>query len=119
MSFIEVARPHDQMPLRSLPSANISFGSGHCTWFSADVERIYLASDSIKKIALKRGKMLENKMVMTGLPIRRDFALQADALGDRTSREGKEYQTKIREELGINKEKKMVLVMGGGEGEYM
>lgn len=62
--------------------------------------------------------MLENKMVMTGLPIRRDFALQADALGDRTTQEGKEYQAKIREELGIDKEKKMVLVMGGGEGEW-
>ena len=53
---------------------------------------------------------------MTGLPIRHGFAVQAEKLGDRTSETGKEYQRQIRVELGMDGEKPMVLVMGGGEG---
>ena len=53
---------------------------------------------------------------MAGLPIRHDFSLQATTLGDRTSPEGRQYQKQVREELGIDQNKKMVLLMGGGEG---
>ena len=77
---------------------------------------MYLASDPIKSIAQARGGVPDDKIVMSGLPIRHDFAKQADAMGDRTTPEGKAHQTKIREELGIDTNKRMVLVMGGGEG---
>lgn len=77
---------------------------------------MYLASDPIKNIAQARGGVPDDKIVMSGLPIRHDFAKQADAMGDRTTLEGKAHQTKIREELGIDTNKRMVLVMGGGEG---
>eukprot|EP00985_Skeletonema_marinoi_P035247 scaffold46035_cov204-Skeletonema_marinoi.AAC.4 len=92
------------------------FGSGHCTWFNKDVDRMYLASEPIKAIAQKRGGVPDEKIVMSGLPIRYDFAAQADAMGDRTTDEGKAHQQKIREELNIDPNKKIILVMGGGEG---
>jgi 1,2-diacylglycerol 3-beta-galactosyltransferase len=53
---------------------------------------------------------------MSGLPIRHDFAVEADRLGDRTTPEGKAYQREVRRELGLDPEKHVVLVMGGGEG---
>lgn len=77
---------------------------------------MYLASDPIKKIAKDRGKVPDEKIVMSGLPIRYDFAAQADALGDRTLEGGKVHQAKIREKLNIDPNKRMVLIMGGGEG---
>lgn len=93
-----------------------SFGSGHCTWFNKDVDKMYLASEPIKDIAQSRGSVPDEKIVMTGLPIRYDFAKQADDMGDRTTPEGKAHQLKIREKLNIDLSKRMVLVMGGGEG---
>jgi len=92
------------------------FGSGHCTWFNKDVDKMYLASEPIKNIAQSRGSVPDEKIVMTGLPIRYDFAQQADDMGDRTTPEGKAHQLKIREKLNIDLNKRMVLVMGGGEG---
>jgi len=72
------------------------FGSGHCTWFHKEVDKIYLASEPIKQIALKRGKVPDSKIVMIGLPIRYDFAAQADAMVDRTTEEGKAHQVQIQ-----------------------
>ena len=77
---------------------------------------MYLASDPIKEIAQRRGDVPDEKIVMSGLPIRYDFAAQADAMGDRTTEKGKEHQARIREQLGIDTKKRMILVMGGGEG---
>eukprot|EP00970_Alexandrium_tamarense_P013577 scaffold3521_cov195-Alexandrium_tamarense.AAC.11 len=37
-------------------------------------------------------------------------------MGDRTTEQGKAHQKKIREQLNIDTNKRMVLVMGGGEG---
>jgi len=92
------------------------FGSGHSTWFNKDVDKMYLASEPIKQIAQNRGGVPDEKIVMSGLPIRYDFAAQADAMVDRTTQQGKAHQTKIREQLNIDTNKKMILVMGGGEG---
>ena len=75
-----------------------------------------LASDPIKLIAKRRGDVPDEKIVMSGLPIRYDFAIQADALDDRTTKEGKAHRAKVREQLNIDTKKKMILVMGGGEG---
>lgn len=92
------------------------FGSAHCTWFQNGVDKMYIASKRIYKLAKRRGKVSDDKIVMTGLPIREGFADQAEKIGDRTSPQGKLYQKKMKETIGINPEKKMVLVMGGGEG---
>lgn len=92
-------------------------GSAHCMWFERHVDKLYVASDRLYKLARRRGGTPEDKIVMTGLPIRHGFAVQNEKLGgDRTSERGIEYQKKVREELGIAPNKQMVLVMGGGEG---
>jgi 1,2-diacylglycerol 3-beta-galactosyltransferase len=91
-------------------------GSGHCMWFEKYVDKLYVASDRLYQLARKRGGTPPERLVMTGLPIRHGFAVQAEQLGDRTSPEGKEYQSKMRIELGMDGDKPMVLVMGGGEG---
>jgi 1,2-diacylglycerol 3-beta-galactosyltransferase len=91
------------------------FGSGHRMWFQRKVEKMYLASEPLRKIARRRGTP-EEKIVMSGLPIRHDFAIEAAQMGCRTSQHGKEYQKQRKAELGLDPEKKMVLVMGGGEG---
>jgi 1,2-diacylglycerol 3-beta-galactosyltransferase len=91
-------------------------GSAHCMWFEKNVNKLYVASDRLFKIARKRGGTAEEDIVMTGLPIRHGFAVEAEKLGDRTTEEGKLYQKIIRKELGLKPDKPMILVMGGGEG---
>lgn len=81
-------------------------------------DKIYVASERIKKTAKRRGRFPDDKIVMAGLPIRQAFTEEAARLGDRTSEEGKAYQKKVREALSIDTERQMVLVMGGGEGSY-
>eukprot|EP00551_Chaetoceros_affinis_P003805 CAMPEP_0203661292 /NCGR_PEP_ID=MMETSP0088-20131115/59534_1 /ASSEMBLY_ACC=CAM_ASM_001087 /TAXON_ID=426623 /ORGANISM="Chaetoceros affinis, Strain CCMP159" /LENGTH=607 /DNA_ID=CAMNT_0050523955 /DNA_START=102 /DNA_END=1925 /DNA_ORIENTATION=- len=93
------------------------FGSGHCTWFQGrTVDMIYVASQRIMKLAKRRGKFDHDKLVMSGLPIREDFAVQAKAMGDRSSLGGKGYRQVMKSKLGLDPHKKTVLVMGGGEG---
>jgi 1,2-diacylglycerol 3-beta-galactosyltransferase len=91
-------------------------GSGHCTWFQKHTDKVYVASERLRKLAKGRGKTPDEKIVMSGLPIRYDFAVQAQALGDRTTPEGKAYQKEMKEKLNIDSERPMVLLMGGGEG---
>ena len=94
-----------------------SFGSGHCHWFNKDVDKMYLASEPIKKIAQKWRGVPDDKIVMSGLPIRRDFALQSKSLsGDRTTDVGRAHVARTKGILGLDPSRRMVLVMGGGEG---
>lgn len=83
------------------------------------MDKLYIASDECRRLAKERGKVPDEKIVEIGLPIRHQFAVQADLLGDRKSPEGVAYQIQIRKELELPPEaveKKTVLVMGGGEG---
>eukprot|EP00546_Thalassionema_frauenfeldii_P009751 CAMPEP_0178914470 /NCGR_PEP_ID=MMETSP0786-20121207/11444_1 /TAXON_ID=186022 /ORGANISM="Thalassionema frauenfeldii, Strain CCMP 1798" /LENGTH=519 /DNA_ID=CAMNT_0020587383 /DNA_START=107 /DNA_END=1666 /DNA_ORIENTATION=+ len=91
-------------------------GSGHSHWFEKKVEKLYVASERIRKLARRRAGTPSNNIVMSGLPIRQEFAVQSEKLGDRTTEIGKLYQKEIREKLGISTNKQMVLLMGGGEG---
>ena len=91
--------------------------SCHITWFSKEVENLFVASDEIHKLAVKKGGVPEEKLIQIGLPIRHDFAVQAEKLGDRMSESGLLYQIELREKLGVkNPENRTILVMGGGEG---
>jgi len=92
------------------------FGSAHTTWFQRNVEKIFVASDRLATLAKRRGRIKDDKLVMSGLPIRHDFAVQAERLGDRTTEQGQEYRDDIKAKLGLDPTRKMVLVMGGGEG---
>jgi len=92
-------------------------GSAHCMWFERKVDKLYVASERLYKLARRRGGTASEDIVRTGLPIRHGFAVQAEKLGgDRTSEQGIKYRKTIRKELGIAEDKQMVLVMGGGEG---
>eukprot|EP00581_Thalassiosira_minuscula_P009578 CAMPEP_0183703336 /NCGR_PEP_ID=MMETSP0737-20130205/1108_1 /TAXON_ID=385413 /ORGANISM="Thalassiosira miniscula, Strain CCMP1093" /LENGTH=686 /DNA_ID=CAMNT_0025930065 /DNA_START=141 /DNA_END=2201 /DNA_ORIENTATION=- len=93
-------------------------GSAHSMWFANGVEKLFVASDAIRDLAMQRGKVPLEKIVMSGLPIRNDFAVQATKLGERHSPEGKFYQRFVRDQLGLEeyRDRKTVLVMGGGEG---
>lgn len=93
-------------------------GSAHSMWFANGVEKLFVASDAIKDLAIKRGKVPLEKIVMSGLPIRHDFAVQAEKMGERRTPEFKMYQSFVKEQLGLKEyaNRKTVLVMGGGEG---
>ncbi|KAL7533519.1 hypothetical protein ACHAXR_005286 [Thalassiosira sp. AJA248-18] len=93
-------------------------GSAHSMWFANGVEKLFVASDAIKTLAMQRGKVPLNKIIMSGLPIRNDFSVQATKMGERHSDTGRVYQKYVRETLGLKEysDRKTVLVMGGGEG---
>lgn len=92
-------------------------GSAHSMWFERNVDKLYVASDRLYKLARRRGGTAPSDIVMTGLPIRHGFAIQKENLGsDRTSEQGKEYRLAVKKELDLDENKQMVLVMGGGEG---
>ena len=93
-------------------------GSAHSMWFANGVEKLFVASEAIRELAKQRGKVPEEKIVMSGLPIRNDFSVQCRKMGNRHSPSGKVYQKSIRDTLGLQRyrDHKIVLVMGGGEG---
>lgn len=92
-------------------------GSAHCLWFANGVEKMFVGSQQIYDLAKARGKVPDEKLVIAGLPIRQDFAIQSEKLGDRLSEEGKEYQRQVRADLDLPYvDRKTILVMGGGEG---
>lgn len=91
-------------------------GSGHCTWFHNRIDKLFVASDRIRRLAKRRGRVPDEKIVMAGLPIRNDFATQSTQMGDRTTTAGKDYQATMKQQLGLDRNKPVVLVMGGGEG---
>jgi 1,2-diacylglycerol 3-beta-galactosyltransferase len=91
--------------------------SAHCTWFDKNVEKLFIASENIRKLAMERGQVPDNKLVQLGLPIRYDFALEAERLGNdgRVSFLGKKYQSEVKSSLVIET-RNTILIMGGGDG---
>ena len=102
---------------RHLPIFTVvtDLGSAHCLWFSPNVERVFVGSEQVRELARERGGVPDDKLELVGLPIRHDFAVQADNMGNRMSAEGLAYQRRIRADLGLA-DRKTLLVMGGGEG---
>lgn len=92
-------------------------GSAHSTWFANGVEKMFVGSKQIYDLAKERGKVPDDKLILLGLPIRHDFAVEAEKLDDRWSEHGKEYQRLVRANLKLPAvDRKTLLVMGGGEG---
>mmetsp|Transcript_16481 Transcript_16481/g.18303 ORF Transcript_16481/g.18303 Transcript_16481/m.18303 type:complete len:510 (+) Transcript_16481:362-1891(+) len=116
-------------------------GSGHCGWFQKDVDRLYVGSEKIFKLAKARGQTPVERITLTGLPIRHDFdivcrrmnyvnnltdpdpdevmsnenkSIEEEDVGQCLSYQGQ--QCLLKDELGLDSETPMVLVMGGGEG---
>lgn len=94
-------------------------GSAHCTWFQKHVDKLYVASERLVKLAKRRGRTPKSKIVLSGLPIRHDFAVQSELMGgDRTTQQGRDYQLHVKKDvLQLDyPERPMILLMGGGEG---
>lgn len=88
-------------------------GSGHDGWFQKDVDKLYLASKKIYDLCLRRGKTPKDRIKLTGLPIRHEFALVAEM---RKVHQPKVFKKIIKTDLDLDSSKPMLLVMGGGEG---
>lgn len=119
---------------RHLPMFTVvtDLGSGHDAWFAGkrNVEKVFLASDALSDLAVRRGRVPRDKIVRSGLPIRHEFGVQAGLLGrnGRTSPAGREYRRSVRERLDLvghegpggdcssSQQHRVVMVMGGGEG---
>ena len=96
-------------------------GSAHATWFTRHCDKIFVASDRIRRLARLRGWIPNDRIVMSGLPIRSAFAKQMEKMGgSKTTKKARDYILEIRKTLGIingdDPATKVVLVMGGGEG---
>lgn len=78
-------------------------GGAHPTWFHQGCDRVYVASEAVRKIAIKKG-IKEDRVAFYGLPIRPSFWKPAKS------------KAKLRAELGLDKEGKTVMLMGGGDG---
>ena len=57
---------------------------------------MYIVSNRMLKLAKMICPIKDEKLVMTGLPIRHDFAVQAEKMGERYSESGQEYCTKMK-----------------------
>ncbi|KAL3926831.1 MAG: hypothetical protein SGBAC_013321, partial [Bacillariaceae sp.] len=76
-------------------------GSAHSTWFEKEVNKVYVATENLVHLATQR-QIPPGNIVLTGLPIRHGFAVQAKALqGDRTLPASKEYIEQVRQTLGL------------------
>lgn len=116
---IRVAKRLSKKKNKHIPFFTVvtDLGSAHATWFHRRVEKLYLASDRLFRLARRRGLTPVRKIQRVGLPIRYEFELQSKKLGDRTTIEGKQYQRQIRRNvLNLPADALVVLVMGGGEG---
>ena len=90
---------------RKVPFATVvtDLGSAHPWWFHSKVDACFIPSDEIKKVA-KRSGLKGDQIRQYGLPVRPSF-----------------WQTprprdKLLAELGLEGDRKTVLVVGGGDG---
>ena len=79
-------------------------GSAHPTWFHKDVDKCFVPSESIKKIARKVG-VCDSKVVQHGLPLREAFWKSEER-----------SKPEIRKTLGLPPDLTTALVVGGGDG---
>jgi hypothetical protein len=62
---------------------------------------MFVGLEAVKKLAKSRGKVPKEKLVFAGLPIRHDFAVEAEMLGDQYSPQGIAYHRKVCQELQL------------------
>lgn len=84
-------------------------GSAHRAWFNKGVDACFVPSEPLLEIALER-RVPRKKVMLHGLPVRRDFWRASDAATRVESRRA------AIERLGLKPGMKTVLVLGGGNG---
>lgn len=96
-------------------------GSAHATWFNPGVDKCFVPSDALRKVALNR-KLDPNQIIQHGLPIRKGFW---DTTGETRKRfwstqknnnNSGSDKTKLRTKLGLDPDLPVALVVGGGDG---
>lgn len=90
---------------RQVPFATIvtDLGSAHPTWFDPNVDACFIPSDAIRKVAQRR-RLKTEQIKQYGLPVRPAFWEKSKPRG------------KLQAELGLDRGRRTVLVMGGGDG---
>jgi 1,2-diacylglycerol 3-beta-galactosyltransferase len=93
---------------RTTPFATVvtDLGAASRQWFDQRVDRCFVPSEALRRIAQGRG-LSEEQVVQHGLPIRRGFWAGGP---DRAAKE------RIRDSLGLARDLPTVLVVGGGDG---
>ena len=94
-----------KVPAVKIPFITVvtDLGGAHSTWFDTRADLTFVPSLVIKRTAIKN-KLDKNKIIMRGLPVRPMFWKPADD------------KNVIRKKLGLFKNIKTVLFMGGGDG---
>jgi processive 1,2-diacylglycerol beta-glucosyltransferase len=74
----------------------------HQGWITKKIDGYFVANKEIK-LQLKKAGINENTIHITGIPIKKEFYKKVNKLN-------------IKKRLGINNSKKVVLILGGGDG---
>lgn len=96
-------RPSGKLPI-SFVTVVTDLGGAHSTWFDKRADACFVPSESVRKIALQNGVPSE-KILLRGLPVRPSFW-----------KSSAQSKNSIRVSLGLQKECKTALLMGGGDG---
>mmetsp|Transcript_713 Transcript_713/g.1147 ORF Transcript_713/g.1147 Transcript_713/m.1147 type:complete len:475 (+) Transcript_713:233-1657(+) len=81
-------------------------GEAHPWWFNPEADKLFVPTENMKKKALSCG-LKEDQISVVGLPLRQGF-WNVDVTESNTQEK--------RKILGLQKERKLILVMGGGDG---
>jgi len=99
---------------RKTPFATVvtDLGGAHPTWFNPGVDKCYVPSDVLAQCARDR-KVKDTQIVQHGLPIRKGFW---GGSSDTKATASEQERSQLREELGLDVDRRTVLVVGGGDG---
>ena len=99
----------DEGKLEAPPFATVctDLGGAHPSWFLKGADACFVPSDAVHRVARRRG-VDESRIKQHGLPVRRDF-WKASASPRKASAERASA-------LGLQPNKRTVLVIGGGDG---
>ena len=128
LRLLTFATPHIFSSPSQTPLFSFLLFSGHGSWFEHNkntLSKIFVASNTLKNFAIDKYKIDPNNVILSGLPIRKEFTdeskhLKKSCENDRYSESGLKYQLETRKGLGIiNSEmldKPVILIVNGGEG---
>ena len=96
---------------KTIPFATVctDLGSAHPSWFRREIDACFVPTEEVKRVALKRG-VHADRVVQHGLPVREEFWRPT-----KDTRRAKRREKQCRE-LGLEPNRKTVLVIGGGDG---
>lgn len=102
--------------LGDVPFATVctDLGSAHPSWFRKELDAVFVPTDAVRRVALKRG-VPPSRVLQHGLPVREEFWHLGKHAGGASDRGGRQPRRQF-EELGLDPKRKTVLIIGGGDG---